>query len=231
VVLLTVPASRPAGEATRTRGNRREAFTDPRLWLLWVASLGALIPVAALFSTLPLMMQRDGLSTTAYGQTQVVSAVAVLVLSPLLNPWLARRATRSAPMVGTLALSAVILGAGIGSAGLASTPAGYAAAVVAAVPGEIILFVAANDVCNRISPDHLRGLYAGIWGTTLATAVMCAPLLAGWAYAEGGDHFIALTTVTCGLVAAALCLPLAALLHRPDSHVTQQPTASADQQV
>lgn len=221
VVLLTVPASRPTGVAARPRGRHREAFTDPRLWLLWLASLSGLIPMAALFSSLPLMMQRDGLSAAAYGQTQVVSAVAVLVLSPLLNPWLARRATRTVPMVGTLALSAVILGAGIGSAGLASTPAGYAAAAAASVPGEIILFVAANDVCNRISPQHLRGLYAGIWGTTLATAVMCAPLLSGWAYAEGGDHFIALTTLACGLLAAALCLPLAALLHRPDSHVVQ----------
>ncbi|MET7829309.1 MFS transporter [Streptomyces sp. NPDC005386] len=215
VVLLTVPSATPGASEGAHRLGRHEAFVDPRLWLLWLASLCGLIPVAALFSSLPLMMQRDGLSAAAYGQTQVVSAVAVLVLSPLLNPWLSRRAAGAQPLVGTLAMGALILGAGIGSAGFASTPAGYAAAAAAAVPGEIILFVAASDICNRISPPHLRGQYAGIWGTTLAAAVIGAPLLAGWATATGGDHLVGLTTLACGLLGAALCLPLAALLHRP----------------
>lgn len=215
VVLLTVPPAGVTYRAASQRHGRHEAFADPRLWLLWLASLCGLIPVAALFSSLPLMMQRDGLSAAAYGQTQVVSAVAVLVLSPLLNPWLARRAAGARPLVGTLALGALILGTGIGSAGYASTSAGYATAAAAAVPGEIILFIAASDICNRISPPHLRGQYAGIWGTTLAAAVIGAPLLAGWANATGGDHLVGLTTLGCGLLGAALCLPLAALLHRP----------------
>ncbi|MER7983518.1 MFS transporter [Streptomyces sp. NPDC095817] len=215
VVLLTVPPSAPSAPGGAHRHGHHEAFADPRLWLLWLASLCGLIPVAALFSSLPLMMQRDGLSAAAYGQTQVVSAVAVLVLSPLLNPWLSRRAAGAQPLVGTLALGALILGAGIGSAGFASTPASYATAAAAAVPGEIILFVAASDICNRISPPHLRGQYAGIWGTTLAAAVIGAPLLAGWATATGGDHLVGLATLACGLLGAALCLPLAALLHRP----------------
>lgn len=215
VVLLTVPAVVPSSETADCQHEHHEAFADPRLWLLWLSSLCGLIPVAALFSSLPLMMQRDGLSAAACGQTQVVSAFAVLVLSPLLNPWLTRRAAGATPLVGTLALGALILGAGIGSAGFASTLAGYATAAAVAVPGEILVFVAASDICNRISPPHLRGQYAGIWGTTLAAAVIGAPLLAGWATATGGDRLVGLTTLACGLLGAALCLPLAALLHRP----------------
>ncbi|MFE3410978.1 MFS transporter [Streptomyces mirabilis] len=214
VALRVLPSSRPA-DATIHRGSHRGAITDVRLWVLWLASLLTLIPVAALCSTLPLMMARDQLPAAAYGWTQIASAGAVLALSPLLNPVLARRAARPAPMVGPLALSALVLGAGIGMAGIASTTIGYSAAAVLAVPGEIIAFVAATDIVNRISPADARATYAGIWGTTLAAAIMCAPLLAGWSLAHGGTQLAAWTTFACGVLGAAVCLPLAALVKPP----------------
>ncbi|MDQ0765678.1 MFS transporter [Streptomyces canus] len=213
VVLRVIPPATPA-QALRPKGHQ-EAFTDPLLWLLWLASLLTLIPVAALFSVLPMMMAQDGLPPTAYGWTQVASAAAVIGLSPLLNPWLVRRARRPDPMVGLLGTSGLSLGAGMGSAGLASSTIGYSTAAALAVPGEIIAFVAATDVLNRIAPPSSRGVYAGIWGTTLAAAVLCAPALGGWALAHGGHHLVAVTTLMSGLLGAALCLPLAALLHRP----------------
>ena len=221
VALRVVPPSAPAS-ALGHRGHR-EAFTDPLLWLLWLASVLILIPVAALFSVLPMMMAQDGLPPTAYGWTQVASAAAVIGLSPLLNPWLVRRAKRPAPMMGLLGASGIILGAGMGSAGLASSTADYAAAAALAVPGEIIAFVAATDILNRIAPPSSRGVYAGIWGTTLAAAVLCAPALGGWALAQGGHHLVALTTLMTGLIGAALCLPLADLLLRS----TRTPRAAA----
>ncbi|MFG2425199.1 MFS transporter [Streptomyces sp. NPDC048448] len=213
--------------ATRTavveHGGYREAITDPRLWVLWLASLLTLIPVGALFSALPLMMAADGLDAAAYGWTQVTSAVAVVAISPLLNPLLARRAARPHAMVGPLALSGLVLGAGIGSAGLASTTLGYSAAAFLAVPGEIVAFVAAGDIVNRIAPLHARATYAGIWGTTLAAAIMCAPALAGWSLTHGGSELAALTTLTCGLLGAAVCLPLHGLLRRPHTQTVELP--------
>ncbi|MFD4412487.1 MFS transporter [Streptomyces sp. NPDC058475] len=221
--LRVIPRSGPADAAQR--GRHRDAFRDVRLWMLWLVSLLTLVPVAALFSTLPLMMARDQLSAASYGWTQVSSAAAVLVLSPLLNPLLARRAGRGRPMVGPLALSALVLGAGIGSAGLASTTVGYSAAAAAAVPGEIIAFVAAGDIVNRIAPPHSRATYAGIWGTTLAAAIMCAPVLAGWSLAHGGPGLVALTTVSCGLLGAAGCLPLGLLLRQARAPQAFSPTS------
>ncbi|MGW4490513.1 MFS transporter [Streptomyces sp. NPDC004376] len=221
VALRVVPPSAPVPAAGR-RGHR-EAFTDPLVWLLWLASLLILMPVAALFSVLPMMMAQDGLPPMAYGWTQVASAAAVIGLSPLLNPWLVRRAKRPVPMVGLLSASGVILGAGMGLAGLASSTAGYGVAAVLAVPGEIVAFVAATDILNRIAPPSSRGVYAGIWGTTLAAAVLCAPVLGGWALTQGGHHLVAVTTLMTGLLGAALCLPLTALLHRP----ARTPRASA----
>lgn len=210
VAWKAVPAR---ANTARPQGSYRAAFGDVRLVLLWVVSVCALVPVAALYSVLPLMMTEDGLPASAYGWSQAAGAAAVLVFSPLMNGPLARRAFAPSPMIGLLAVGSVVLGVGMGSAGLASTTAGYAAAVVLAVPGEIIVFVAAADVLNRISPAHSRGLYAGIWGTTLAAAVLLAPLLAGWGLTAGGHLLVALALTGCGLAGAAACLPLKALTH------------------
>ncbi|MFE5842076.1 MFS transporter [Streptomyces niveus] len=220
VAWKAVPAPASRANTLRAQGSYRAAFADVRLVLLWLASVCALVPVAALYSALPLMMTEDGLPASAYGWSQAAGAVAVLVLSPLMLGPLARRAFAPSPMVGLLAAGSVVLGVGMGSAGLASTTAGYAAAVVLAVPGEIIVFTAAADVLNRISPARSRGLYAGIWGTTLAAAVLLAPLLAGWCLTTGGHLLVAAALTGCGLAGAAVCLPLKALTH-PNSPTTR----------
>ncbi|GGU37865.1 MFS transporter [Streptomyces violascens] len=194
--------------------NYRAALTDRGLWLLLLASLCALTCAASLFSSLPMLMAEDGLDAAAYGWTQTANAGAVLLVSPLLNRWLSRQADGPKPMTGLFAASSLALGASMGAAGFASTTLGYAATAALAVPGEIVVFVAASDLLNRLSPPTARGLYAGIWGTTLAGAVIIAPALAGWALTHGGGELAALTTITVGALGAALAWPLAALIHR-----------------
>ncbi|WP_328373204.1 MFS transporter (plasmid) [Streptomyces sp. NBC_00445] len=191
-----------------SRAAHREAATDVRLWLLWLASTAALTCAAGMYTALPLLMEQDGLSADAYGLTQLANAVAVLALTPLLTPWLSRRCGRSRPMLGMLAVSALLLGAGMAMAGLVDTTWGYSLAVAAAVPGEIVFFLAASDVLNKISPDRARGLYAGIWGSSLAAAVIVAPLLAAASLTAGGEHLTALTTLTAGALGAAVGLLL-----------------------
>ncbi|MFD6329247.1 MFS transporter [Streptomyces niveus] len=214
IALKAVPPRARRSSAAGPSESYRAAFGDIRLLLLWLVSVCFLVPVTALYAVLPLMMAVKGLPPSAYGWTQAAAAAAALILSPLMNGWLARRASAPSPMVGLLAIGSVVLGVGMGSAGFASTTTGYSAAVVLAVPGEIIALVAAADVLNRISPPHARGLYAGIWGTALATAVLLAPLLAGWCLAAGGNLLVALALTGCGLAGAAACLPLKALTHR-----------------
>ncbi|WP_434598421.1 MFS transporter [Streptomyces sp. A5-4] len=221
--LRYLPADQPKPTAPTDTGNLRTALRDLRLWMLWCASFTALIPVAGLFSILPLLMTDAELPASAYGWTQVASACAVLVPSVPLNAWLARRAARGASLVPLLAVSALILGLGLGSAGFATTTLGYVLAACVGIPGEIILFVTATMILDRLAPAHARGLYAGIWGATLAAAVICAPLIAGWSLTHGGPHLVAAMTALCGLLGAALCVPLAALMR----HEPSLPTAPA----
>ncbi|WP_327357712.1 MFS transporter [Streptomyces sp. NBC_01304] len=200
--------------AARGRGWGRAALRDGRLWLLSLSSLATLTCAAALFSALPMLMSEDGLDASAYGLTQVANALTVVVATPLMAPWLSRRADTGAPMVRLLALSAVLLGVGMGSAALASTTLEYSLAVMLAVPGEIIFFVCADNILNLIAPASARGIYHGAWGTTLAGAVIVAPAMTAWALGHGGKSLAAASIFTAGLLGAALCLPLAALLHR-----------------
>ncbi|MFJ3365787.1 MFS transporter [Streptomyces anthocyanicus] len=224
-VLTCLPHGRPArhsaGIPDDGRAAYRTAATDARLWLLWLVSLAALIPVAGLFSILPLLMSDAGLPASAYGWTQVASACTVLALSVPINRWLARRASRGTPMVSLLAVSSLVLGAGLGFAGLADSTPQYIVAACIGIPGEIVLFVSADALLARITPPHARGLYGGIWGSTLAAAAICAPALAGWSLAEGGPQLVAITTALCGVLGAAACLPLSVLMHHSRSrHMT-----------
>ncbi|MCX4681342.1 MFS transporter [Streptomyces sp. NBC_01433] len=204
---------------TVERGGYRQALKDGRLWLVSLASWCALTCASGMFTALPMLMTAHHLDATAYGWTQAANAAAVLFLSPLVTPWLGRRASSGRPMTGVVAASSLFLGAGMGAAGLATSTLGFSLCVAAAVPGEILLFVGATDIVNRIAPPHARGRYAGLWGTTLALSVITAPVLTAWALNTGGDVLVAVTTFLAGALGAALCLPLHAALrsHAPDA--------------
>ncbi|MCA1217358.1 MFS transporter [Streptomyces sp. 8L] len=210
-VVRVLPPDRLAADPRALTPDQPRLRLDPLLWLLWAASLCALTCASDMFSALPLLMQSDRLPATSYGWTQVANSAAVLILTPLLTPWLSRLCAGHRPRVGMLALSSLLLGAGMGSAGLAHTTWQYSAAVGAAVPGEILLYLGASDVLSKISPPHLRGAYAGVWGSSLAVAVIVAPVLASWSLATGGGELVALTTLATGVLGAALSAPLAAL--------------------
>ncbi|MFF7415408.1 MFS transporter [Streptomyces lydicus] len=151
-----VEAGRPAPLPARADVAGGEAWRDARLWLLCLASLAGLTCAVGQFSSLPLLMAVRGLSATAYGWTQAVNAVVVIVLSPVITPWLSRRATATHPLLGALAAGSLVLGVGMGAAGLATTPVGFAAAVAVAVPGELVIFIAAAEIVNRIASLRRR---------------------------------------------------------------------------
>ncbi|MFF8786771.1 MFS transporter [Streptomyces sp. NPDC015125] len=193
---------------------RHAALHDQSLWLLLLASLATLTAAASLFSGLPLLMARAGLPAADYGWTQTANAATVLLLSSLLNRWLSRRAQRGKPMTGLLAASGLILGTSMGAAALATNVFAFSLPAALAVPGEVIAFIAAGDVLTRISPPDAYGLYAGIWGATMAGAVTAAPILASWSLEHGGPALAAATTFSTGALGAFLCWPLTHVIRR-----------------
>ncbi|MFF3734008.1 MFS transporter [Streptomyces sp. NPDC002476] len=206
-VLLLPPYTRRTNPR-KTRAGYAHALRDTRMWLLSLASLCALVCAGSVFTALPILMSSDSLDAAAYGWTQVANAAAVLALSPFMTPWLSRRADHDKPMTGLLALSSLLLGAGVGLAGLADSTIGYCVAAAAAVPGEIILFIAAGDLVSRLAPPGAHGRYAGLWGSNLALAVIAAPLLAAWSLSHGGGVVAMWMICGVGALGAVLCWPL-----------------------
>lgn len=194
------------------RSLRRHAVRDPRLWLLLLASCCALTCCAGLYSALPLMMSAAALDAGAYGWTQVTSGVTVLALTPLIVPWMARRAQRGSPLADLLAVAALVLGAGMAMAGLVTNTVGYSMAAAVLIVGEILLFSAATNLVSVIAPTPGRGLYAGVWGGTMSASLIVTPLVTSWSLATGGPLLASVVFLLIGLVGAALSLPLAALL-------------------
>ena len=224
MVCSCLPAGRLPGKPPgETQGGYGRALADPRLLLLCAASLGGLTCVVGLLAALPLLMARAGLSTTAYGAIQICNAGTVIALTPVFNPWLARRAAAGRPLVALLATGSALLGLALGAAALGTTTPVIAVAVAASIPGEIVLMVAASDVLNRIAPPRQLGRYNGIWGTTIAAAGVTAPLLTSWALAHGGQATAALALLAAGLTGPAFCLPLARSIRR---HTTVTPPAA-----
>ncbi|MCX5103492.1 MFS transporter [Streptomyces sp. NBC_00439] len=213
VALCFLPGRHVAVHPQAERTGYGEALRDGRLWLLSLASLCALICAGGVFTALPILMTADGLDAAAYGTTQVANGTAVVLLSPLLTPWLSHRAGAKSPMTGLLAASGLILGVAMGAAGLSDSTLSYSFAAALAVPGEILLFIAAGDLVTRIAPPQSRGLYAGLWGTNLAMAIMIAPVMTAWALDHGGDLTASAVFFGIGLVSAALCWPLHSSIH------------------
>ncbi|MGW2986459.1 MFS transporter [Streptomyces goshikiensis] len=216
--VLLLPPRRPGLGQGCSPPSYSQALRDSRLWLLSLASLCALTCAGSVFTALPMLMSSDGLDATAYGWTQVANAAAVLLLSPFLTPWLSRRAAQGEPMTGLLAASSILLGIGMGLAGLADSTSGYCLAAAAAVPGEIILFIAAGDLVSHLAPPGAHGRYAGLWGSNLALAVITAPLLAAWSLSHGGGVTAAWVICGAGALGAVLCWPLHSSIRIPERH-------------
>lgn len=205
-----IPAQPPRATAA-PRGTYWQVLCDHRLVLLLVSSVATLTTLTGLLSAMPMLMAARGLGAGAFGAAQLANALAVVVLTPLLTPWLSARAGVR-PRLDILAAAALWITASMAAAAFACTTADFSLAAAACAPGEITWYVVAAGIVHRIAPPAQRGRYHGIWGTALATAAVIAPILASYSLLHGGQLLVAATTVAVGAFGAALASPLARAL-------------------
>ena len=206
VVLCYLPSDKPRRMSAATV-SYAEAFADRRMLVVFVASVATLTALMGLYSAVPMIMADHGLSASAFGITQLVDAASIMVLTPLMTPWLSRRlAVR--PRIDIAAVAAAWLVAWMGLAALARTTVEFALAVGVAAPGVIAWFLATSNIVNRIAPPAGLGRYHGIWGAAVAVAGIVAPILAANSLDHGGPALVAINTVAVGLTGAVLFVPL-----------------------
>lgn len=207
-----IPAGNSRSATTgQLKSGYRQAFCDPRLALLVVSSLATLTAVMGVFVAVPMLMSDSGLGAGAYGLVQFVNSLLVVVLTPVLTPWLSARLAVG-PRLDILAVAGVWLALCMGAAALAHSTVAFMVATSACSPAEIAWFVVAAGVVHRIAPATNPGLYQGIWSMTVAAASAVAPVLTACVLPHGGRPVLAFAIVGVGLIGAAFCSPLARLL-------------------
>ena len=149
--------------------------------------------------TVPLEMQRHGLSPKAYGLLIAINGGLIVVAQPAIGPWAARL-----PRAWTIATGALLIGIGMAMTGLARGSIGlYAASIVIWTIGEMAFIPTAITVVADLAPAELRGSYQGAYQITWGACAFLAPLVGGAVLGRLGPSVLWPACAVAGAVGAA----------------------------
>ena len=220
IVWAGVPETRPT--ASSGAGSSGREARAPRRGLATALRDGHLLALAAVtlavgaafqqgFSTLPLVMDGQGLGESVYGLVIAVNGAVIVVLSLPLARWAERHVGP-----GLLAGSVLLIGAGLGAMAWASSFWPYAAATAVMTIGEILFIPIMPTLVARRAPARLQGTYQGVYHSGWGLSKMVGPPLGGLVLAAVGGTALwaacfALSAVTAlGIGLARLGAPAAA---------------------
>ena len=183
IIAIGVPETRPARAHTVAADGSLTHAPHESAWLGFVAPFRDGVFVlftllafcfAVVFlqhaSTLALDMSAHGIKPALYGLIIGLNGVLIVVLQPLMGPFLARL-NRS----HSLAVGVLLAGIGFGMYAFVRTPELYTVGVVLWTIGEICVLPVANAVVADIAPADRRGRYQGTYGLAWGLASAVAP--------------------------------------------------------
>jgi len=221
LALAALPVRRrsaPAGaHSTKTRIRlTTAAHADPR----FLSFLAGVLPVTIIFfqhiSSMPLYIVRDlMLSPRTFGLLFSLNCLLICVFEIPLNA-----ATAHWPHRRTLAIGAVLSGAGFGAMAFAHTAPALAVTVVIWTLGEMLFFPASAAYATDTAPDARRGEYSGLYTMTFSVAFAIGPW-AGTVVLERWGALVLWGSVFLLGIAAAM---LFVRLPEPRRHVEPEQT-------
>ncbi|MET7558392.1 MFS transporter [Streptomyces albidoflavus] len=165
---------------------------------------------------LPIAMGQDGFSPSTFGQVAALNGIViVLVQLPL------TRFYKRFPESGVLAGSSALIGVGYSVLLLGDSAWIYGLSVVVWTLGEIGNTPTSFTIVARISPDHLRGRYQGLYQMAWTGSLVVAPLIGGGVIHNWGATPLWIGCLIVGLAAAAAQLGIGTRLGR---RVTEEPS-------
>jgi MFS family permease len=123
------------------------------------------------YSTLPLAMAGDGLSSRVYGLVIGLNGVVIVLVQPFLGRWMVKL---DRPKL--LAASMLVVGLGFGVGAVVHSWWGYALSVVVWTLGEIGFAAVIGAVFADLAPIDLRGRYMGLSGMAFGVGTVIGPL-------------------------------------------------------
>jgi MFS family permease len=172
VIWAMVPESRPVLDATTPpRPVLGVALRDTVFLLMILLQVGYATIYMQGYSTLPLAMSEDGLSSRTYGLVIALNGVVIVLVQPFLGRWMVKL---DRPKL--LATSMLVVGLGFGVGAVVHNWWGYALSVVVWTLGEIGFAAVIGAVFADLAPVDLRGRYMGLSGMAFGVGTVVGPL-------------------------------------------------------
>ncbi len=180
------------------------AHADPRFLFF----LAGVLPVTVIFfqhiSSMPLFIVRNlGLSVASFGLLFSLNCLLIVVFEIPLNA-----VTAHWPHRRTLALGALLSGAGFGAMAFARDFGTLAATVVVWTTGEMLFFPASAAYATDIAPNERRGEYSGLYTMVFSLAFAIGPWAGTVVLERAGARILWGLTFLLGVFAAAMFLRL-----------------------
>jgi predicted MFS family arabinose efflux permease len=234
LALAALPAREkkaPLGQAHLSTTTRLRlstaAHADPRFLFF----LAGVLPVTVVFfqhiSSMPLFIVNNlGLSPRTFGLLFSLNCLIIVVLEIPLNAATAHWSHRR-----TLALGALLSGAGFGAMAFARDFWSLAVTVVLWTFGEMLFFPASAAYATDIAPDARRGEYSGLYTMTFSLAFAIGPWAGTVALERAGARILWSATFLLGALAAAMFLRLPQARHHGASPDQTLPDAGGPAEI
>lgn len=206
VVFLRIPETRPAHLVHQKRPPPWAPLAD-RPFVIFVALVtlvGLLFHQA--FTTLPIDLNRHGLSPASYGLLIALNGVLITLLQPGASRMLSRFERHR-----VLSAAAALVGLGFAATAMAHAVPGYVVAIAIWTLGEIAMAGLAPAVVSDIAPPAQRGAYQGLMQMGSGAAALLAPVLGSVLLGRFGSGVLWSCCGVAGLVAATGLLALGPL--------------------
>jgi predicted MFS family arabinose efflux permease len=195
------PHLAPSGTPSRLRLSTA-AHADPRFLFFLLCVLPVVVVFFQHISSMPLFIVRDlGLSAATFGLLFSLNCVLIVFLEVPLNA-----STAHWPHRRTLALGALLSGAGFGVMAFAGTVPILVLSVVVWTFGEMLFFPGSAAYATDIAPAERRGEYSGLYTMTFSVAFAIGPWAGTVVLERAGARVLWGLTFALGTIAAALFL-------------------------
>ena len=200
---------------------------DPRFLFF----LAAVLPVTIIFfqhiSSMPLYIVRDlGFSPATFGLLFSLNCLLIVVFEIPLNAATAHWSHRR-----TLALGAILSGAGFGAMAFARDFWSLAATVVIWTLGEMLFFPASAAYATDIAPDARRGEYSGLYTMVFSIAFGIGPWAGTVVLERVGARVLWGATFLLGVIAAAMFVRLPEPLRHTEAPAQTMPDAAGPAEI
>jgi predicted MFS family arabinose efflux permease len=197
--------SRGAGAPTTTRLRLSTAAHADARFLFFLAGV---LPVCVIFfqhiSSMPLYIVNElGFTPRTFGLLFSLNCLLIVVLEIPLNAATAHWSHRR-----TLALGAILSGAGFGAMAFARDFWSLAATVVVWTFGEMLFFPASAAYATDIAPEARRGEYSGLYAMVFSIAFGVGPWAGTVVLERAGARVLWGATFLLGALAAAMFVRL-----------------------